>query len=324
MITIRELQNEDEGAPKKSAISDQDSFFNIKKEMNNSFCSGYIRRMSFEGINLTRVKLELHQVQENFFAVDGNTVILCFILEGNTELWLSDKKETTFRIGTHNIFYFPSCRGKIIGFKGSHDVFLLSIPFEQFQEFLPTDQSLFCNFKKAITGGKFASLRKENAVIRHKLYQIITDICQTKPDEEVKRLFIRGKVFELLSVQLQNLCSSCDPVTVINKDILEKMYVLKDFMLAHLGEYHSLKNLAKLAGTNEYTLKKEFKELFGDTVFGYWNTLKMEKAQQLLIQQEKSIAEISEIVGYKNPQHFSTAFKRKFKMAPSEFRKNYK
>lgn len=324
MIKIKELGNREETPFKKPPVSNSNSFTNFKKEIHNPFCSGYIRKISFDGINLTRVKLKLNELQENFFTVDGNTVILCFILEGQTELWLSSSKKSNLKSGTHNLFYFPSCQGKIIGEKAAHDVFLLSIPFKKFQEFLPTDQSFFREFKGAITQGNYAALRKENAVIQHDLYQIITEIWQTKPDMEVKRLFIRGKVFELLSLQLQNLSQACPSSLPMRKDIVEKMYSIKDFMTDHIGEYHSLRSMAKRAGTNEYTLKKEFKKLFGDTVFGLWTTLKMEKAQKLLLQNEKSISEISEIIGYKNPQHFSTAFKRKFKMAPSEFRKKHR
>lgn len=324
MIKIKEIQNEEGKTPEKPTPVSPNSFMDLKNEIHDSVGSGYIKRMGFDSIKIIRIKLNLHKKQEQIFSVEKNTVLLCFVLEGQTELWLSESKKTRLQMGTHNIFYFPSSQGKIIARKMEHDVFLLSIPFAQFQEFLPTDQSLCCGFRNEISKGNFASLRKENSVIRHKLYQIITDICETEPEAEIKKLFIRGKVFELLSVQLQNLCTACSDSPNINKEILEKMYLIKDFMLSNIGGYHSLKSLAKQVGTNEYTLKKEFKELFGDTVFGFWNTLKMEKAQQLLIQNEKSIAEISEIIGYKNPQHFSTAFKRKFKMAPSEFRKQYK
>ena len=70
-------------------------------------------------------------------------------------------------------------------------------------------------------------------------------------------------------------------------------------------------------GTNQQTLKKGFKELFGTTIWGYYNNLRMETAKDLLINQEKSIAEVADNIGYKNPQHFTVAFKKKYGILPS-------
>ncbi|MEE9362234.1 MAG: helix-turn-helix domain-containing protein [Cellulophaga sp.] len=46
----------------------------------------------------------------------------------------------------------------------------------------------------------------------------------------------------------------------------------------------------------------------------------MEEAKKMLLEQNLSINEISDRIGYKNPQHFSTAFKRKFGMIPSRIK----
>ena len=42
----------------------------------------------------------------------------------------------------------------------------------------------------------------------------------------------------------------------------------------------------------------------------------MERAQAMLVEEGMTVAEVSERVGYKNPQHFSTAFKRKYGYPP--------
>ncbi|WP_256441273.1 helix-turn-helix transcriptional regulator [Chitinophaga sp. HK235] len=71
---------------------------------------------------------------------------------------------------------------------------------------------------------------------------------------------------------------------------------------------------------NDFKLKKGFKEMFGNTVFGYMNQVRMEKAKLLLLEGKNSIADISFTVGYKNPQHFTAAFKKHFGYLPSELK----
>ncbi|MEO1626782.1 MAG: AraC family transcriptional regulator, partial [Bacteroidota bacterium] len=73
-------------------------------------------------------------------------------------------------------------------------------------------------------------------------------------------------------------------------------------------------------GVAEYFFEAFSQAVFGDTIFGYWQQLKMKKATQLLLDKSQTIAEISREMGYKNPQHFSTAFKKHFGHSPSERR----
>ena len=79
----------------------------------------------------------------------------------------------------------------------------------------------------------------------------------------------------------------------------------------------TLNGLAKRVGTNEYTLKKGFKELFGVSVFQYWKGLRLETAKTALLEEGLSVQEVSRKIGYKNPQHFTTAFKKQFGLTPS-------
>lgn len=46
----------------------------------------------------------------------------------------------------------------------------------------------------------------------------------------------------------------------------------------------------------------------------------MERSKMLIKEQNLNINKVSEMVGYKNPGHFSTAFKRYFGFAPSQLR----
>jgi AraC-like DNA-binding protein len=82
----------------------------------------------------------------------------------------------------------------------------------------------------------------------------------------------------------------------------------------------SLRRLATMVGTNECTLKKGFKTLFGVTVYGYLFNYRMDMACRYLSDSNKTIQEIASLVGYEYPSHFSTAFRRKFSSTPAKYR----
>ena len=107
------------------------------------------------------------------------------------------------------------------------------------------------------------------------------------------------------------------------KIILQHKSVLKDIQNhlrnTFLGK-HTLPVLCEQFGTNEYILKSGFRILFNTTVFTYLLQLRLAHARIQLIDTDKTISEIADEIGYKNANHFSTAFKRKFGITPMEYR----
>lgn len=83
----------------------------------------------------------------------------------------------------------------------------------------------------------------------------------------------------------------------------------------------SLTLLAKKVNLSPGYLSSLFKELFTKTFSEYLLTLRLERAKILLLTTIYKNYEISEKVGFIDPNYFSTAFKKKYKMSPTHYRK---
>ncbi|MDP5168825.1 MAG: substrate-binding domain-containing protein [Bacteroidia bacterium] len=68
-------------------------------------------------------------------------------------------------------------------------------------------------------------------------------------------------------------------------------------------------------------LYRKVKSLFGKTVTDLIQESRLERAKQLLAEQEMGIADIAYEVGYSSPDYFSTVFKSYFGVAPSQYHK---
>lgn len=320
-------ENPFESFKKDSRISQSSNnqvFTEREIDLNGSESKGTIREIKFDSIHIMRISLRISQETSIPFMANEHKVVLFFSLLGDSELNTNFVKNLSITTGTHNIFYTAPTMGKINCGCGRYEVFYIGMSPELFREYFPREEEVFERFNDKMNQSDFTVLRKEQGLLNHRMIHVIEDICYFESQQFIKKIFLKAKVIELLSLQLNELCMICNPVPVVRPEDAEKMYEVKRFITEHLGENHSLTELAHLVGTNDYTLKKEFKELFGTTVFGFWADAKMENAQKLLSETGKDIKEISEITGYKNPQHFSTAFKRKFGITPSHFRKNIK
>src|SRR5690606_10348472 len=67
-----------------------------------------------------------------------------------------------------------------------------------------------------------------------------------------------------------------------------------------------------------FKLKKGFKEIFRCTIHTYTIKYRMEKAKQLMEGQQMQIREVATQLGYKNPSHFSAAFRKHFGILPTD------
>lgn len=98
----------------------------------------------------------------------------------------------------------------------------------------------------------------------------------------------------------------------------EKIEKARTILLQHIGEPITIKELSRKVAINECYLKKGFKELYGTTVFDFYQSQRMEHARYLLYEKGLSVTEVSLMLGYSSISHFSTAFKKHTGLKPCE------
>ena len=103
-----------------------------------------------------------------------------------------------------------------------------------------------------------------------------------------------------------------------NEDDRNKIIKAREILLEHIGEPITIKALSRKVAINECYLKKGFKEIFGTTIFDFYQSQRMEHAKYLLYEKGLSVTEVSHLLGYSSISHFSTAFKKQTGIKPCE------
>lgn len=98
----------------------------------------------------------------------------------------------------------------------------------------------------------------------------------------------------------------------------EKIAKAREILLQHIGEPITIKELSRKVAINECYLKKGFKEMFGTTIFDFYQGQRMEHAKYLLYEKGLSVTDVSALLGYSSISHFSTAFKKHTGLKPCE------
>ncbi len=138
-------------------------------------------------------------------------------------------------------------------------------------------------------------------------------------------VYTYGRLLIFLSLQfsqhvMADTRKSRQPKRTDEAAFTAKMYRAEQIIRSDLTGRYTLPDLAKLVGTNECYLKREFKNVFGMPVRSYQRKIKMEKARDLLLNTSMSIEAIAARMGYIHTTHFTAAFKKYYQATPGESR----
>lgn len=150
--------------------------------------------------------------------------------------------------------------------------------------------------------------------------EVINAVLHCLDNHCLHQIFLAAKMLELLYISLNQLNApqTAKPIQPVKSNDLEKLEMARQIIRDNLKEPYSLLGIAHKVGLNDFKLKKGFRDVFGTTVFGHLLDVRMEKARAMLATGDHKISEVAHEVGYKNPHHFSSAFKKKYGYLPSK------
>jgi AraC-like DNA-binding protein len=105
----------------------------------------------------------------------------------------------------------------------------------------------------------------------------------------------------------------------INNDDVERLMNLRNIILSDLSVPPSLPSLAPMIGMSETKMKQLFKQTFGDSIYNYFQKVRMEEAAFLLKQGGYSVSEVGLELGFTNLSHFSKLFEKHYEVTPKKF-----
>lgn len=140
--------------------------------------------------------------------------------------------------------------------------------------------------------------------------------------DTLQNIFINAQTQILLLYSMDCMLGEKEEVFtckfLANEADREKIIKAREVLLQHIGEPITIKALSRKVAINECYLKKGFKEIFGTTIFDFYQSQRMEHAKYLLYDKGLSVTEVSMLLGYSSISHFSTAFKKHTGIKPCE------
>jgi AraC-like DNA-binding protein len=150
---------------------------------------------------------------------------------------------------------------------------------------------------------------------------VLNQLLSFSLNSSIKPLYFKGKSYELLSLFF-NRSEDADVEQcpfLVDEVNVAKLKRAKDIIIANMAEPPTLQELSETIGLSLKKLKEGFKQIYGDTVYGFLLDYKMEVARKLLESGDYNVNEVGLRVGYSTASHFIAAFKKKFGTTPKKY-----
>ncbi|MFT3952300.1 MAG: helix-turn-helix domain-containing protein [Oscillospiraceae bacterium] len=139
--------------------------------------------------------------------------------------------------------------------------------------------------------------------------------------EQIRSGYFKIKVLEvLLFLSAAEIDTEKERSRHIRKSHVALAKSTEQYLVSHIGEHITLRQLAEEFRVSETQIKLCFKETYGLSVYAFIREHKMRTAAVLLEQSDKSVLEVAGLVGYENGSKFAKAFKDVLGVSPREFR----
>ena len=156
-----------------------------------------------------------------------------------------------------------------------------------------------------------------------KIQQVAMEILQADFPDSLSDFFFKIKAEELICLTLQELFKRENPTThALNQIDVQKIYKVRDTILNDITVPPVMKDLALEIGMSESKFKRLFKQIFGDSLFSYYQKFRMKEAARLLKENKMTVSEVGFTMGFSNLSHFAKVFEEHIGTKPKSFQKS--
>jgi AraC-like DNA-binding protein len=253
---------------------------------------------------------------------DSSLLELHFNLSAYDILYTGKTRTTdTVKSMSGNLTFLAADDNKaIIGFKkdSSYNTFDVHLPVHILVHYAGESKTVD-SFLNKVGKGISTKFAIDEINVSAKIYSAIQEIKTCTYENLSRRIYLEAKILEILAAFF-NGAEMQEPTGSLSPGDIERIEYAGQLIRENIANPLTIIDLSRKVGINQTKLKNGFKVVFGDTVFGYLQSIRMHNAKRYLLDTDLTLQEITRLSGYSSLSNFSIAFKRVLGYSPTKLR----
>lgn len=160
-------------------------------------------------------------------------------------------------------------------------------------------------------------------IISPEIQNVATKIFDANVPEELGNFYFKLKAEELIYLFFVELIKRQQtPAYPLNAADVKVMYQVRDQLMSDLSVPPDLAELARFSKMSESKMNRLFKQIFGNSIYNYYQVLRMNEAAYLIREQRLSVSEAGYRLGFTNLSHFTRIFEKHIGLKPKKYSTN--
>jgi AraC-like DNA-binding protein len=168
-------------------------------------------------------------------------------------------------------------------------------------------------------------LRQDQSFFLHEpltpaMRSVLTELRTPPAAKNLQRLFYQVRAQQLVYLLMEQLNKRTSaPLRTTNPEEIAKVFKARQLLTEDLAAPPTIPGLARAVLMSESQLKGSFREIFGVSIYQYFQHARMERARELLADSGRTVKEVGYELGFTNIGHFSRLFERVYRVKPKKF-----
>lgn len=253
------------------------------------------------------------------FEISKDYIQFHFCIKGSSEFLFNDGSYIFPVSSDNSILLYNPIKSLPVNLLLNKNSIVLStlISIKKFHSFFSDDADQISFLNNENINNKFYRDKK----IEPKISVILNQMLKQSNKMSMYNLYLRGKIFELLSLYFNKKKGTDNEQCpfLLDDNNIKKIKKAKDLIISKMTEPPTLQELANEVEISLNKLKNGFKQVYGTSVFTFLLNHKMEISKKLLSSRNYNVNEVALKVGYSSASHFINAFKKKFDITPKKY-----
>jgi AraC-like DNA-binding protein len=152
------------------------------------------------------------------------------------------------------------------------------------------------------------------------LLKVVEEILNPPGDNTFRLFFLRIKAEELICRLLMEIDKREEKqLYPLNYRDINVLYRIRDQIIGNIQTPPVIADLATQAAMSPSKLKRLFRQIFGNSIFNYYQQFRMKEAAHLLKTESLSVTAVGYQLGFSNLSHFSKLFESHIGMKPKQY-----
>jgi AraC-like DNA-binding protein len=197
---------------------------------------------------------------------------------------------------------------------------IINFEMESLERECKTDNShLYQELKKFVQQQAYLHFKEQASVaIYHKLVELHGHTTRNQSDKAAVKSQTMSVLLDIVRLVLAKYSHDDEGNAVLRS----KMEVVRDMLAGYVeSKLPPIPVIARNIAVSESTLKRNFKQVYGTSIYDYYLQIKMERARALFAEKPLSVKEVAYRLGYEKTSSFIRIFRKFYNFSPGELKR---